>query len=214
MPLDYEKLLKAGSKNPLRLWRFSGVKYVLAPSAIERQLPPNQLRKVFAYDLAAAPENGFRVVANPSGAHAVFEFIRPTPRYALVHLAEQENDDQALARIADSRKPLLGENRAAGSIEVSNYRPGRVELEVQADQPCMLRAAERWDPDWKATLNGERVDVQRIDFICQGVELPAGAHRVVLSYSPSLIFFYIQCCGYLVLFAAIVVALRSRHEKD
>jgi uncharacterized membrane protein YfhO len=62
-----------------------------------------------------------------------------------------------------------------------------------------LRVAERWDADWKAEVDGRPVTVQRIDSLCQGVELLAGSHRVVLAYSPSKLFFYMQCAGYLAL---------------
>jgi len=184
----------------------------LGPSEFEKQLPAGQLRKVFAYDLTPGEGSNFHVVSSPLGTHAVFEFINPIPRYVLIRSMDTQADDQeALIRIADSRQPLLGDQRAPGSVAVLSYRSGQIELKVQAEQPSVLRTAERWDSDWKAELDGEPVEVQRIDFICQGIAVPAGTHQIVLTYSPSRTFFYMQCAGYIVLFAALLFAgLRKR----
>ncbi len=206
MPQDYQQFLDAGSKNPLQMWRFAGVKYLLAPSAAEPQLA-GQARKVFAYDLAPAPENGFQVIARPSGAHAVFELLNSSPRFAVVAPLEPVSDEQALMAVTRLPRPQTGK------AEVLSYRPGRVKLRVSAEAPATVRFAERWDADWEAKVNGEPVELQRIDFLCQGVDIPAGTHEVILKYSPAKTFFYMQCAGYLTLFIACVARVRSRHEK-
>ena len=47
-------------------------------------------------------------------------------------------------------------------------------------------------------------EVQRIEYLCQGISIPDGTHDIVLSYSPSRFFFYIQCAGYLILFVTLL----------
>ena len=74
----------------------------------------------------------------------------------------------------------------------------------QSDVPTILRAAERWDQDWKAEVDGAPVEVQRIDYLCQGIALPTGAHDVTLAYSPAMRFFYLQLAGYLILLTTSV----------
>lgn len=212
MPSDYQQLMAVGSKNPLRMWRFAGVKYVLAPSAIEAQLPPNQLGKVFAYDLAAAGGHEFKVVPNPNGAHAVFEFMDPISRYALVPLSAAQTDEQVLSSIADPNQSLPGSTTVPGTVEVIKSGSARIELLVRSEQPCMLRVAQRWHPDWTARVDGKPAELKRVDFICQGVDLPEGEHRVVLKYSPSRTFFYMQCAGVLLLICALCLGFR-RAEK-
>ncbi len=217
MPEDYQTFLVAGSKNPLRMWRFAGVKYLLGPTVFEKQLPPGQLRKVFTYDLIPSLNNEFQVIPSSNGTHAIFEFINPIPRYALIKTVDTETDEQALARIADSRQSLLGDQRVPGLVKILTYRPGRVQLKAQADESCMLRVAERWDPDWRAEVDGKPVAIQRIDYLCQGIAIPEGTHRVNLIYSPSRLFFYMQCVGYLILFGSLMVVLirrRGRHVAD
>jgi hypothetical protein len=210
MAEDYKNFLAAGSKDPLRMWRFSGVKYLLGPIGFEKQLA-GQVKKGFAYNLAGTADNEIRVIPDPNGAQAVFELLNTIPRYALLAGFDSASDGQSLARLSGNGGLLNGS--LTGSVEVVNYRPGRVELKTQSDAPAMLRVAERWDADWKADVDGHSTTVQRIDSLCQGVDLPAGPHRVVLVYSPSKLFFYMQCAGYLLLLTAFIVKRRTIHDK-
>jgi hypothetical protein len=211
MPDDYKNLLTAGAKDPLRMWRFSGVNYLLGPSAFEKQLA-GQVKKVFAYNLAAASDGEIQLIPDPKGDHAVFELLNTVPRYTLLAGFDPAADEKALARLSGSGALLNG--TLTGSVDVVNYRPGRVELKTQSDAPAMLRVAERWDADWKAQVDGRPVIVQRIDSLCQGVDLPAGAHEVVLVYSPSKLFFYMQCAGYLALLSVLFFRRPVSHEEN
>ncbi|MCU0856953.1 MAG: YfhO family protein [Pontiellaceae bacterium] len=212
MPEDYKNFLSAGSKNPFRMWRFSSVKYLLGPAAFEKQLPPGQVQKVFAYDLAPAEQDGFRLVANPNGAHAVFELLDSVPRYTLLTGFQTAADDQALARLGGTG-PLLN-GTPAGTVETVQSRPGYVSLKTQSGEPAMLRVAERWDADWKAKVDGQPAPIRRIDYLCMGVELPAGDHEVTLCYSPSRFFFYMQCAGCLILLSALTATIPRQRIRN
>jgi hypothetical protein len=206
MPEDYQNFLMAGSKDPLRMWRFSSVKYLLGPVGFEKQLV-GQAKKVFAYNLTATPEGEIQLYPDPKGDHAVFELLNTVPRYALLAGFDPAADERALARLAGNGEMLNG--TLTGSVEVVNYRPGRVELKTQADVPALLRIAERWDPDWKAEVDGKPTGLQRMDYLCQGITLTSGVHHVTLTYSPSRVFFYMQCAGYLVFLSALVLKKKT-----
>lgn len=210
MPIDYKNFLTATSKDPFRMWRLSSVKYLLGPAAFEKQLPAGTAKIVFSYDLAGLRDNEFQVIPNPKGTHAVFELLGAAPRYALIAGYTPLNDDQALARIADSRQSLLGGQGMTGTVEVVNAIAGKVTLKTSAETPTMLRVSERWDPDWKATIDGKAAEVKRVDYICQGVELPPGSHTVKLYYSPAMLFFYLQLAGLLVLVATSISLFFTR----
>ena len=211
MANDYKVFLETGQRDPLNMWRFSAVKYLLGPAAVEPQLA-GQARKVFSYDLAPGLKEGeFRVVPAMAGQHAVFELLNTSPRYAVTAPVEPLSDEQALAVVNRLPRPQIG------SAEVLAYRPGKVTLKVTTQAPATLRIAEKYDPDWKAFVDDEPVEVQRVDYICQGVEVPAGEHEVVLKYAPSKLFFYMQCAGYLILFGALGIVLLRRkggHAAD
>jgi hypothetical protein len=181
------------------MWRLCSVKYLLGPTSFEKQLPTGAALKVFAYDLAGTRDNEFQVIPNPKGAHAVFELLGTAPRYALIAGYTQLSDYQALARIADSRQSLLGGQGMTGTVEVVNAIPGKVTLKTSAEIPTMLRVAERWDPDWKAKVDNKEAEVERIDYLCQGVKLLPGEHTVSLVYAPPKWFFYTQLMGLFIL---------------
>lgn len=204
MPVDYKNFLAAASKDPFRMWRLCSVKYLLGPTAFEKQLPAGTALKVFAYDLAGTRDNEFQIIPNPKGTHAVFELLDSAPRYTLIAGYSPLSDDQALARIGDSRQSLLGGQGVTGTVEVVNATAGKVTLKTSAEIPTMLRVSERWDPDWKAKVDDKEAEVKRIDYLCQGVEVPPGAHTVKLTYSPAKGFFYMQIIGFLVLLSTCI----------
>jgi len=207
MATDYKAFLEQGQRDPLNMWRFSSVKYLLGPTASEKKLA-GQARRVFTYDLAQGAKDGeFNVVPSMVGQHAVFELLNTAPRYAVTAPIEPMSDEQALTSVV--RSPRV----QTGSAEVLSYRPGKVKLRVKSDAPAMLRVAERWNPDWLAEVNGSAVAVQRVDYICQGVAIPSGENEVILRYAPSKHFFYMQCVGYLVLFVSFgVLVMRRKGE--
>jgi len=201
MPIDYKNFLTAGAKDPLRMWSFSAVKYLLGPTAFEKQLPPGITRRVFTYSLEAAPNNEFYLIPNPKGDHAVYELLTSIPRYSLIAGMAPETDEQVLARLGNTRQPLIT-GQVTGKVEVVSYRPGKVRLKTESDVAVTLRAADRWDADWKAKVDGTPVEVQRVDYLLQGVSVPPGKHEVLLVYSPSKLFFYLQITGLCILLGA------------
>jgi hypothetical protein len=89
-----------------------------------------------------------------------------------------------------------------GACTLLHYRPGRMEIAVQADKDGILRVSEKYDRAWKATVDGIPVLVQRVDYIMQGVPVPAGQHKVLLWYSPTIWPLYLQGAGLLIVLGA------------
>lgn len=205
MPQEYKDLLAAGSKNPLQMWRFASVKYLLGPTAVESQLK-GAARKVFSYDVLPAGENKFCVAESITGAHSVFELAGSVPRYALISPPKETTIAAALS----APSPSL-----VGTADVLDRTASRVKLKTVSDEPSTLRVADRWVPGWEAVVDGVPAEVECVDGLCIGVPLPAGSHTVVLKYAPHKGFFVMQCAGYLVLFASLfaVILRRKRHEK-
>jgi len=220
MPADYKNFLGTVGRNPVRFWRLAAVGYVLAPEQIWEQLQRDPaLRDAFelrlAYNVAPAAD-GMGVTVSPalsaqSAQHVVLRFKQPGPRYALFAGAESCDDQEALRRLADPATPpfqkiciapecatnvpqLTGQG-VAGQVASLGYRPGLFHLKTTSTQPALLRVAEKFDPDWKAWLDGRPVPPLRVDYIFQGVFVPAGTHDVVLKYAPALWPFYIQLSG-------------------
>jgi uncharacterized membrane protein YfhO len=91
-----------------------------------------------------------------------------------------------------------------GSCKLEQYRAGRVELSVQARQSAILRVSEKYDKDWKAWVDGKPATVHRVDYIVQGVFVPAGSHHVLLRYAPSTWGLHVQLVGLAICLGAAV----------
>ena len=74
----------------------------------------------------------------------------------------------------------------AASFEVTiiDYRPERMVVETDLDEPGYLVLSETWYPGWRATVDGDRVDVCRADLLFRAVALEPGQHRVVFAFRP------------------------------
>jgi hypothetical protein len=68
---------------------------------------------------------------------------------------------------------------------VADWEPGRmrISLEGAATAPSYLLVGETWYPDWHATVDGKPAAVHRADYAAIGVELPAGAREVALTFA-------------------------------
>ena len=96
-------------------------------------------------------------------------------------------DDELLARageigIPDSAREESKSN--TGVVEIVEYRHARVELDAALERPGVVVLSDTWHPSWRAAVDGEPVHLGRVDEVLRGVALPAGQHRVVMTYSP------------------------------
>lgn len=76
-------------------------------------------------------------------------------------------------------------NVSVGSARVTRYEGNRVTVETEAAQPSLLVFGDKWDPDWKAWVDGQPSRILKANFLMRGVELPAGKHTVRMEYRPS-----------------------------
>jgi hypothetical protein len=82
-------------------------------------------------------------------------------------------------------EPVAGTD---GKADVVVYEPNRVEVRTQSGTPSILVLSENHYPGWRAYVDGEQVDVMRVDYNLRGVAVPAGAHTVLFVYRPKSLF--------------------------
>jgi hypothetical protein len=161
------------------------------------------------YLILQQPQNvpGFKQVvpSTPTalGTTAVlYERETATPWARVVPAAAKAPDAQIPATVTDARFPVSGAVLLSDSSSttlpaaaapftpsssvatVSNWRAGAMQVNVAPapSAPSMLVVAENWYPDWQATVNGKSVPVTRVDHALLGVELPAGASQITLTF--------------------------------
>lgn len=68
------------------------------------------------------------------------------------------------------------------TLQASRPGPGRWEIAVSGANPSVVVVAESWFPGWRATVDGENVEVVEADGAFLGVPVGPGDHEVKLSY--------------------------------
>jgi len=110
--------------------------------------------------------------------------------------------------------PASGNSNECGQVQVLAYRPGKIRLRTSSTCPAVLRAADKYDPDWRVRIDGKPANMMRIDFIFQGVYVESGMHEVLLEYAPSKWPLAVQAAGFLLFAGAIIVLLRKRKRAN
>jgi len=107
--------------------------------------------------------------------------------------ANQEID--ALGRInlrhqavADAKfKAQLGEaveQDTASVVTITAYEPNRLTYNVNSGKGGVLVFSEIYYPGWTATVDGEPVELGRVDYVLRAMQIKPGRHEVVLSFFP------------------------------
>ncbi len=237
-PEDYVAFWGA-VKDPVRTWRLAAVSHVLAHAQVAAQLLANPAwAKYLEIDFAYQPmDDGCGGVATrqvPAGrqaAEVVLKMKDVPPRVAAAHSWREVSDDEALRTLSSPAfEPFTAVLLAPGSgvppaattscvpavVQITKLVPSRYEFTVENKGPVVIRVSEKYDPDWRATVDGSPVPVLRTDFMFQGVALmDAGKHEVVLRYAPPLLPVLMQASGLLaglgaLLWLAVTGLMRSK----
>lgn len=80
--------------------------------------------------------------------------------------------------------PALDDGAAApiNRVEIVSYEPNRIEIEAETEENGLLWLSEIWYPAWKARVDDKPARLLCADYSFRAVEVPAGKHRVTLTY--------------------------------
>jgi Bacterial membrane protein YfhO len=93
--------------------------------------------------------------------------------------------------VAVTERPVSGIPQAgrqdggtAGTARLVHYGSERVVARAEARRRSLLVLTDVHYPGWKATVDGKRADIERVDYLLRGVVVPPGTHDVEFSYRP------------------------------
>ena len=131
----------------------------------------------------------------------LFPIENPTPRVSLVSNVDVVEDEMASLRAVaaegfESERTVVVEDGAleldetspepgsteAGEVSYQAIGSQDVRIEMQAERPAVLVVRNTFDRNWTATLDGDPVEVAPVDYLLQGVPVPAGDHVIELVY--------------------------------
>jgi uncharacterized membrane protein YfhO len=98
---------------------------------------------------------------------------------------------------------------------IEEYGDERVVIRTEDERPSLMVLTDVHYPGWKATVDGEPADIERVDYLLRGVMVPAGAHTVEFTYEPVSwrIAWIVSLLGLLAVGAAGVVGWRRRGAR-
>jgi hypothetical protein len=171
------------------------------------QFDPTQHRFRIVQRFDVAPKPGIEqatkleeltAVPSDNGNYALFEFTGALPRAKLyANWQISTNDDTTLQTLADTNfdpaKIVLVStnlpapsgnmtNENSGTVEFKSYAPKDIVLDAKADVPSVLLLNDKFDPNWRVTVDGKPAELLRCNFIMRGVYLTPGDHSVEFQF--------------------------------
>ena len=132
---------------------------------------------------------------------------------ALQILADRAFDPQQQVLVAapDLPPPTASTNSSPGTVSITEYHPKRVVLNAQVSAPAILLLNDKFDPNWRVSVDGAPQPLLRANFIMRGVALSPGTHVVEFRFKPPHWTLYLSLAsiaGALVLCGFVFVQLR------
>ena len=191
----------------LRLWQLTNTRYLLAPMEIlpllETQASPLHvvMRLQAMSNSVAEDANGpYALVETPSVLPRVRLYsswkYEPDETAALKTLASPEFNPADTVLVGTQTPPSNSSAETAGEAAITEYHPRRVTIRADARRPAILLLNDRYDLNWKSTVDGKEAPVLRCNYLMRGVYLPEGSHTVVFHFQPPTWPLYITLGGW------------------
>ena len=125
--------------------------------------------------------------------------------------------------VADAKfKEQLGEaveQDTLSIVTIKAYEPNEVSYECQSDKGGVVVFSEVYYPGWTATVDGEPVELGRVNYILRALNVKPGKHDIVLTFKPQSVRTTetIAYVSYIVLLLAVLCVVgmewRKRRKK-
>ena len=90
--------------------------------------------------------------------------------------------------VADEKfKTQLGEaavQDTASIVKITSYEPNRLTYDVNTGKGGVLVFSEIYYPGWTATVDGQAVELGRVNYILRAIHIQPGQHQVELAFFP------------------------------
>ncbi len=93
--------------------------------------------------------------------------------------------------VADKKfEQQLGKAVQQGEVSmatIKSYAPNHLTYEVNSDKGGVLVFSEIYYPGWTATVDGQKVELGRVNYVLRALAMKPGKHEVVLDFHPASI---------------------------
>ncbi len=226
-----------------RRWQLTNTRYLLGPAPfldlLNQQIDPVQrrFRIVERFDIVPKPGivnptglDELTAEVAPDGHYAVFDFTGALPRAKLYTHWQVNTNDQATLKDLGSptfdptRTVLVADqlpapssttstNHDAGTVDFASYAPKDLVLKAKADSPSVLLLNDRFDPDWKVTVDGKPAPLLRCNYLMRGVYLQPGPHTVQFQFKPDIDTLYVSLGAVLIALSVLGYVAFAREKQ-
>ena len=107
-------------------------------------------------------------------------------------LAGLKQLDTKHVAVADKRfKTVLGETEnhlvqsdSTGTAVLTNYEANELQYDVESRDGGVLVFSEIYYPGWTCTVDGQPVEIGRVNYVLRAIRIDGGKHKVVLTFKP------------------------------
>ncbi len=101
-------------------------------------------------------------------------------------------------------------------VKMTQYKPNNLTYEVKSSKGGVIVFSEIYYPGWKATVDGQPVELGRVNYVLRALNVKPGNHKVVLDFHPTSLKTTeaIAYAGYVVLLILLIVGLVVEWKKN
>lgn len=108
-------------------------------------------------------------------------------------------------------------NDSTATVRLTKYEPNRLEYDVTSKNGGVVVFSEIYYPGWRAEIDGQEVELGRVDYVLRALNVKSGSHKVVLSFFPKSInvtesIAYVAFALLIILFVVVVVVKRRERK--
>ena len=124
----------------------------------------------------------------PPDAYGILTNLNVVDQSTLKTLADTNFDPQQTVLLSaplPSAPVSNATNENPGTVEFKSYSPKDIVFSASATAPSVLLLNDKYDPNWRVTVDGKPAELLRCNFIMRGVYLMPGQHTVEFQFSLS-----------------------------
>jgi hypothetical protein len=199
-----------------RLYDLLGVRYVLGSKEVV--LDWNKFSLAFDGDPAVNIYRNETALPRAFVVHRAVVAADHGDAWALIH---QPDFDPATTVVLEGGQPLDsqlapdGLGGQPGSVRVVRYGANALEMEVDSPAQGYLFLSDPFYPGWQARVDGQAATVLRADYAFRAVAVPAGTHRITMTFRSGSWYAGLGISGATVLILLVLAGLAmARRQHD
>ena len=163
-------------------------------------------------------QDDYWIYENPAALPRAFvpRTVRAVPDddHALQRMAQSDFDPREVGFLHTPNPPPFPES-CEGEVRLLRETPLELEFDVEMQTDGLVVVSDLWDASWRATLDGQPVDVHRANITLRGIPVGQGSHILKMTYAPKSVRRAFQASfaatGLLLLWATIIWRSRRSH---